>query len=246
MAKCYLVSDTSASMMMQLQSYLIPRNQQPYGRVYNKWATATCNTYCSVILDLYDDTSAFHTNNIYRDFFIALNKQTIRSFDKLHGLHLIIAKTKEKHQRQPIEKVITIKRYSSTLLCPIIIITYVNYKTRFCQVDCHHSYPVQNGPCTFVCHLIHAVHNNSLPVGSERISNHIKDFIDSIPRPPGSTKPKARALESTAAVEAGASTNDVLTYGSWMSSAIFDTFYRLSRATAMDFTHLTLPSTSVL
>ncbi|KAI8136518.1 hypothetical protein BJV82DRAFT_489032, partial [Fennellomyces sp. T-0311] len=58
--------------------------------------------------------------------------------------------------------------------------------------------------------------------------------------PDGVRRPKARALGSTRAVEAGASINDVLTHGSWISSSVFDTFYRLSRATATDFTHLAL------
>ncbi|KAI8150390.1 hypothetical protein BJV82DRAFT_501968, partial [Fennellomyces sp. T-0311] len=64
--------------------------------------------------------------------------------------------------------------------------------------------------------------------------------MDMIPLPVGAQRPKARALGSTKAIEAGASLDDILTYGSWLSSSVFDTFYRLSRATATDFTSLAL------
>ncbi|KAG2225102.1 hypothetical protein INT45_011784 [Circinella minor] len=270
-----------------------------FGRVHHNWATSTCANYRSAILDLYHDTSAFHNNNTYHEFFTALNEQTIRSFDKpqyditpviqhiitlgnnatmrpidltrklcfllaitgflrpsdieriddnktsitSRGLRLIIAVPKEKRRRQPIEKVITIKPHSNQLLCPVQ--AYQDYKVRFCQVPCRRSYPIPKGPRAFVYRLIRAVHRHDAPIGAERISNHIKVLLDLIPRPPGTTRPKARALGSTAAVEAGASLEDVLVHGSWLSSSIFDTFYRLSRETVTDFTHLALPSTSV-
>ncbi|KAI9271954.1 hypothetical protein BDA99DRAFT_433726 [Phascolomyces articulosus] len=271
-----------------------------FGRVHQNWATSTCANYRSAILDLYHDTSAFHNNSTYHEFFTALNEQTIRSFDKPHyditpiiqhitnlgsnttmrpidltrklcfllaitgflrpsdieriddnktsinsrGLRLIIAVPKEKRRRQPIEKVITIKTHSITSLCPVQ--AYQDYKSRFCQVPCRRSYPIPNGPHTIVHRLIRTVHNKGAPIGAERISNHIKVLLDLIPRPPETTRPKARALGSTAAVESGASLEDVLVHSSWLSSSVFDTFYRLSRETATDFTSLVLPSTSVV
>ncbi|KAI9466388.1 hypothetical protein BDB00DRAFT_777894, partial [Zychaea mexicana] len=66
--------------------------------------------------------------------------------------------------------------------------------------------------------------------------------LDMIPRPEGTARPKARALGSTAAVQAGASLDDVLIHGSWLSSSVFDTFYRISRETATDFTQMALPT----
>ncbi|KAI7847263.1 hypothetical protein BDC45DRAFT_452073 [Circinella umbellata] len=271
-----------------------------YGRVHLKWATSTCAAYRSAILDLYHDTSKFHNNQTYQEFFIALNEQTIRSFDKPNydispaiqhiinlgnnnnmrpidltrklcfllaitgflrpsdieriddnqstitgnRLRLIIAVPKEKRRRQHIEKVITIKPHSNKLLCPVQ--TYTDYKIRFCQGVCRRSYPIPNGPCKYVYRLVRAVHNHDIPIGAERISNHIKHIIDLIPRPQGIARPKARALGSTAAVEAGASLEDFMVHGSWMSSSVFDTFYHLSRETATDFTSLALPSTSVV
>ncbi|KAI9248021.1 hypothetical protein BDA99DRAFT_564985 [Phascolomyces articulosus] len=154
-------------------------------------------------------------------------------------LRLIIAKPKEKRRGQPIEKSVSIHVHTNHLLCPLR--AYVTYQDRFCQEPCPRAYPVSNGPRTQVFCFIRHVHNHSQPVSSERISNHIKYMIDFIPHPEGVARPKARALGSTAAIEAGASLDDVLVHGSWFSSSVFDTFYRLSRETVTDFTSLALP-----
>ncbi|KAI9024983.1 hypothetical protein CLU79DRAFT_686734, partial [Phycomyces nitens] len=57
-----------------------------------------------------------------------------------------------------------------------------------------------------------------------------------IRRPSNSLRPRARALGSTAATRFGIPLDDILTHGSWASSSVFDTFYRLSCETASDFT----------
>ncbi|KAI9495716.1 hypothetical protein BDB00DRAFT_897580 [Zychaea mexicana] len=239
-----------------------------YGHVHLGWATGTCANYRSAILDLYDDTSSFANDTHYKDFFSALNDQTIRSFDRprydiqpvirnivdlgnnltmcaidltcklcfllaITGflrpsdieriddgrtnvtdrhLRLVIARPKEKRYQQRIEKVIHIHRHETSLLC--LVQTYVDYHTRFCQTPCRRSYPFNNGPRQYVYKLIWVVHNNNTAISAERISNHIKRFLDMIPRPEGTARPKARALGSTAAVQAGASLDDVLIYGS--------------------------------
>ncbi|KAG2215949.1 hypothetical protein INT45_001698 [Circinella minor] len=53
-----------------------------YGHVHHNWTAGTCTNYKSAILDLYDDTSIFYNNRNFQQFFIALNEQTIRSFDR--------------------------------------------------------------------------------------------------------------------------------------------------------------------
>ncbi|KAG2222343.1 hypothetical protein INT45_009816 [Circinella minor] len=251
-----------------------------YGHVHHNWTAGTCANYKSAILDLYDDASIFYNNRNFQQFFIALNEQTIRSFDRPkydispliqhltktcfllaitgflrpsdieridsarteilnNKLSLIIVKPKEKRRGQPIEKSITIRSHTNPLLCPIK--AYINYRDRFCEVPCTRAYPIRHVSRRQVHRFIRHVHNNAQAVGSERISNHIEYMIDLIPRPEYSARPKARALGSTAAIEAGASLDDVLVHGSWFSSSVFDTFYCLSRETATNFTSLTLP-----
>ncbi|KAI9493827.1 hypothetical protein BDB00DRAFT_356335 [Zychaea mexicana] len=63
---------------VQLVNYLA------YGRVHMGWSTSTCCNYRSTILDLYTDRTTFTSNTMYREFFVALNEQTVRSFDRPH------------------------------------------------------------------------------------------------------------------------------------------------------------------
>ncbi|KAI8136900.1 hypothetical protein BJV82DRAFT_526262, partial [Fennellomyces sp. T-0311] len=154
-------------------------------------------------------------------------------------LRLVVVRPKEKRSSQRIKKVIHVRRHQVTYLCPVT--TYEPYKAPFCQQPCVRRYPAQGGSRSTVHNLIRAVHNNHVPVGSECISNHIKYILAMILRPPGTTMPKARALGAAAAVLGGASLDDVLVHGSWASSSDFDTFYRVSRDTATNFTMMALP-----
>ncbi|KAI7872855.1 hypothetical protein BDF14DRAFT_1713121, partial [Spinellus fusiger] len=52
--------------------------------------------------------------------------------------------------------------------------------------------------------------------------------------------PHACALGSSAAARFGVPIDNILTHDSWASSLVFDTFYRLSKETATDFTLVTL------
>ncbi|KAI8144988.1 hypothetical protein BJV82DRAFT_488202, partial [Fennellomyces sp. T-0311] len=234
------------------------------------------------------------SNHTYHEFFVALNEQTIHSFDKPQydiqpiiqhlcdlgsnhtmraidltrklcfllaitsfmrpsdieriddarttvnpkELRMVVVRPKEKRNGQRIEKVIFLQRHQVDYLCPVQ--AYETYKTRFCQEPCVRRYPSCNGPRLIVHKLVRAVHNNHLLIGSGRISNHIKHLLRMIPQPEGTSIPKARALGSTAAVLAGASLEDVLVHGSWVSSSVFDTYYRLSRDMATNFTRMAL------
>ncbi|KAI8072441.1 hypothetical protein BC940DRAFT_233515, partial [Gongronella butleri] len=66
--------------------------------------------------------------------------------------------------------------------------------------------------------------------------------------PPSKRRPNTRALGSTMAVLAGADVNAVCSRGGWSSSEMFESFYRLSSASHIDFTSLTLddPVTAAL
>ncbi|OAQ22192.1 hypothetical protein K457DRAFT_85158, partial [Linnemannia elongata AG-77] len=51
---------------------------------------------------------------------------------------------------------------------------------------------------------------------------------------------KARAIGPTEAIKKGARVDDVVVHGNWSSSIIFDRFYRLTSASAVNFTSLVL------
>ncbi|KAI9250947.1 hypothetical protein BDA99DRAFT_422762, partial [Phascolomyces articulosus] len=52
----------------------------------------------------------------------------------------------------------------------------------------------------------------------------------------GTTRPNARTLGSTTTVEVSASLENTLVHGSWLSSSVFDIFYRFSKEAATSFT----------
>ncbi|KAK3804557.1 MAG: hypothetical protein J3R72DRAFT_500048 [Linnemannia gamsii] len=74
-------------------------------------------------------------------------------------------------------------------------------------------------------------------VKSDTISNHIA-YITELLSLPESTK--VRAIGPTEAIKNGARVDDVVVHGNWSSSTIFDRFYRLTSASAVNFTSLVL------
>ncbi|KAI9334328.1 hypothetical protein BD770DRAFT_332826 [Pilaira anomala] len=157
-------------------------------------------------------------------------------------LRLVILAPKEKRAGRPIEKVVIISPHSDTNLCPVIC--YQDYKARFISyspIVCSHA----RLPQLSYTALIRNTTAYTKAIGSERISNHIKSILclattTCTASPPGRKAVKARAVGSTRAILAGAKLEDVLTHGSWASSSIFDTYYRLNRASATNFTDLIL------
>lgn len=156
------------------------------------------------------------------------------------SLKLVVIGPKERRAGRPIEKVVLIRGHSNLHLCPVLC--YQAYQRYFAQ------YPVvrKDHPTLSSISLQSLLRSTTQPqcaIGSERISKHIRFILDKAVVSPSHASHKtlkARAVGSTRAVLAGANLEDILTHGNWASSAIFDTFYRLNRATATDFTAVTL------
>lgn len=145
---------------------------------------------------------------------------------------------KEKRSGRPIEKVILISAHSNEQLFPVAC--YKAYKSRFLYlspvVRSHDRLP-QFSYTPLIC--------NTTIIGSERTSNYIKSILRlAITTCTASTlgrkSIKVRAVGSTRNILAGVKLEDILTHGSWVSSSIFDTYYRLNRASATNFTDLIL------
>ncbi|OAD67093.1 hypothetical protein PHYBLDRAFT_174477 [Phycomyces blakesleeanus NRRL 1555(-)] len=155
-------------------------------------------------------------------------------------LRLVIVAPKEKRSGRRIERVVAIQPHEDPLLCPVA--TYLAYKSNIAFSVCVRPHPVLSQ--VTLQRLVRDVRNYDRPIGSERISKHIQFLMEKIPRPSGALLPKARALGPTLALASGASVEDILVHGSWASSAVFDTFYRLSRQTVSNFSTMTLTSSS--
>ncbi|KAI9030892.1 hypothetical protein CLU79DRAFT_677055, partial [Phycomyces nitens] len=153
-------------------------------------------------------------------------------------LRLVIVAPKEKRSGRRIERVVAIQPHEDPSLCPVA--TYIAYKSRIAHSVCLRPHPVLSQ--LTLQRLVRDVRHFGRPIGAERISKHIQFLMDKIPRPPDATLPKARALGPTLALASGASVEDILVHGSWASSAVFDTFYRLSRQTVSNFSVMTLAS----
>lgn len=88
--------------------------------------------------------------------------------------------------------------------------------------------------------LIRQIKSPELHVGAQRISKHIAAIMSRINVPPGHRLPKARAAGSTHAAKNGVSVDDIVAQGNWSSCRMFDSFYRLSSKTRLNFTDIVL------
>lgn len=157
-------------------------------------------------------------------------------------LRLVILAPKEKRSGRPIEKVVVISEHSTLSLCPVAC--YQAYKERFLLSPAHTQQHPRLPQLMYVP-LLRSTTDYKRYIGAERISKHIKVILNlatttASPSSMGKKTIKARAVGSTNAILAGAKLEDVLTHGSWASSSIFDTYYRLNRASATNFTNLIL------
>ncbi|CEP13317.1 hypothetical protein [Parasitella parasitica] len=95
-----------------------------------------------------------------------------------------------------------------------------------------------------VNHLVRDIRNAAVPVGAERVNQHVKFLMQylSINDCPWARQPlpKARALGPTLAIRNGASTDDAVLHGAWSRRPVLDAFYCLSRRSVADLTRLTL------
>ncbi|KAI7861646.1 hypothetical protein BDF14DRAFT_1960288 [Spinellus fusiger] len=155
----------------------------------------------------------------------------------LKNVQLVVDRPKEKRLGQPIERSIHIKHHPDPLLCPVLALQH--YIATIATQPCHLPHPVR--PSRTINYLVRHIRDPSRPLSAERIGKYINGLTDLIPRCQ-SSRPRTRALGSSAAARFGVPIDDILTHGSWASSSVFDTFYRLSRETATDFTSVTLGS----
>ncbi|KAG2232631.1 hypothetical protein INT48_001320 [Thamnidium elegans] len=157
-------------------------------------------------------------------------------------LRLVILAPKKKRSGHPIEKVVIVSEHSNQLLCPVTC--YQSYQERFSSLSPLTRQHPRLSQLSYVPLVRNTTDHNKF-IGSERISEHIKSILNlaTTTATPSSLRTKAikaRAVGSTRAILAGAKLEDVLTHGSWASSSIFDTYYRLNRASATNFTDLIL------
>jgi len=130
----------------------------------------------------------------------------------------------------------TVKGHEDPLLCPVKALS--EYLRRIEGHD--DTFPHPKDPTVQYRPLIRDVRDMSRPVVTDTISNHIASISGKLALPDGEKLPRARALGSTAAIQQGASVDDVVVHGNWSSSVLFDKFYRLHAATKTNFTSMVL------
>ncbi|KAI9334070.1 hypothetical protein BD770DRAFT_287861, partial [Pilaira anomala] len=155
-------------------------------------------------------------------------------------LKLVIDCPKEKRMGSPIERVVLIHSHPDHLLCPVR--AYQAYRSRIAITQCLGPHPAR--PSRTIAFLVRNLNDFSLAVTSQTIGRHIRSLLSLVlVNDNCSSGPlRARAIGSTNAAINGANLDDILVHGSWASSCVFDNFYRLSRATASNFTTLALSS----
>ncbi|RCH82551.1 hypothetical protein CU098_005577 [Rhizopus stolonifer] len=164
---------------------------------------------------------------------------SLTSFNSDHTtLTLVIDCPKEKRQGQRIQRQVHIRHHPDLRLCPIQ--AYSSYKSRIASSPLVIAHPTQ--PQRQIHCLVSQIYNHHQPIVSQTIGKHNNHFINLIALPGGTPRPRACALGSTNAAINGLPIDDILTHGSWASSSVYDTFYRLSRSTASDFTRFVFNS----
>lgn len=147
-------------------------------------------------------------------------------------LELSILLPKELRQQQRIRKTVVILPHPNVMYCPVA--AFQEYYRRVA----HALVPVPHykDPEQLYIPLVRNLRNLKQAVTVDRINNHLKHYLEMIPRPPGAPRLKARAIGATRALMKGVSVEDVMIQGNWSSPAIVDSFYRMSRQTANNFT----------
>ncbi|KAL9550035.1 hypothetical protein MBANPS3_004928 [Mucor bainieri] len=183
------------------------------------------------------DINRFLRNaDIYR-----INVVKVQLHDNNTKLQLVIDCPKEKRKGLPIERVTVIQQHTEpTILCPIR--TYLAYTHCIATTPCVGPHPTR--PSRQLDFLVRSLHDFKVAVGPQTIGRHVRSILAMVEvenRANTSSRPlRARAVGSTDSVLHGASVDDILAHGSWSSSSIFDNFYRLSRETLTNFTHMSL------
>ncbi|KAI1298312.1 hypothetical protein EDD11_006811, partial [Mortierella claussenii] len=147
-------------------------------------------------------------------------------------LELSILLPKELRQQQRIRKTVVVLPHTDPRYCPVA--AFQEYYRRIAHVLV--PVPHYKDPQQVFIPLVRNVRDLQQAVSVDRINNHLKHYLEMIPRPPGAPRLKARAIGATRALMKGVSVEDVMVQGNWSSPAIVDSFYRMSRQTANNFT----------
>ncbi|KAG0043787.1 hypothetical protein BGZ89_006311 [Linnemannia elongata] len=145
------------------------------------------------------------------------------------NLEMMVLFPKETRQGQKIIKPVVIYPHPDEALCPVK--AFIEYRNRTQAGD---------RPFEALHPLIRYVRDKTAATGTDRISNHIKEIMQLVPRNQDETPFKARAVGATQALLKGVPVDDVMVYGNWSSPMIVDSFYRLSRSLASNFTKVVL------
>ncbi|KAF9931422.1 hypothetical protein FBU30_010259 [Linnemannia zychae] len=152
------------------------------------------------------------------------------------NLELEVLFPKEMRQGQKIIKPVVIQPHPDEALCPVR--AFIEYRNRTQAGDQEILHP--KDPKKLYIPLIRYVKDKSAATGTDRISNHIQDIMQLVPRIKEEPPFKARAIDATQALMKGVPVDDVAVHGNWSSPMIVDSFYRLSRSLASNFTQTVL------
>ncbi|KAI7897170.1 uncharacterized protein EV154DRAFT_597569 [Mucor mucedo] len=239
-------------------------NYLAYGRVHHNWSYATILQYKQAILQLHEQTQrdSITTNPAFIEFFSALKSNAILFFDfPMINLQPAIDVMLSWGDNCDMALLQITQR-----LCFLFGITGVLRPSDIERIDDSKTLVVKDAlrlvvlapkekravirshdrlPHLLYTALVRNITDHHKAIGSERISKQITSILcrASTTFTASTSSPKtikAWAIGSTRAILDGAKLDDVLTHGSWASSSIFDTYYRLNRASATNFTDLIL------
>ncbi|CAO3600965.1 unnamed protein product [Absidia cylindrospora] len=151
-------------------------------------------------------------------------------------LRLIIVAPKEKLAGSRFTKLVVIHSQSGPFFCHLA--AFPSYCSRLASVPIRNSHPVLD--VVTLNYRFRHTDDSSSPVSVSTIGRYINSIMEHLGLPAQAPLPKARALGSTLAAKAGLSVDDIMAHGSWSYPAMFCTFYRLTSASATDFTFVTL------
>ncbi|KAF9368956.1 hypothetical protein CPB97_004050 [Podila verticillata] len=147
-------------------------------------------------------------------------------------LELSVLLLKELHQQQCICKTVVILPHPNPMYCPVA--AFQEYYR--CIAHALVLMPHYKDPEQLFIPLVCNLWNLKQAVTVDRINNHLKHYLEMIPRPPGAPRLKAWAIGATHALMKGMSVEDIMIQGNWSSLVIVDSFYRMSCQTANNFT----------
>ncbi|KAI9300168.1 hypothetical protein BJ944DRAFT_171258 [Cunninghamella echinulata] len=157
-------------------------------------------------------------------------------FNNLDIITLLIIAPKEKRGGSHITRTVTIQPNSDPLLCPVA--AFKQYYSIIKSIHCYQPHPII--PDNNINMVFRSSRNINQALTVQRIAKHISFYMSMVSRSKNAPLPKARALASTLAAQAGVPIDDIVAHGSWSSKAIFEQFYRISSVTATNFTDITL------